>query len=190
MIKTSRHHTGKQKQSESTEQNNPKIMSIPSKKQQTLVLVSSLLICYLVAFIGATASINAKSFYSELSRPGWSPPGWLFGPVWFCLYSMMAIAAWLVWTQEGFRAHQDKLLLYLVHLIPNALWSWLFFHWHLGAISFLVIILLWTMILITVLMFWKVKPIAGILLLPYLVWVTFATALNLALWQMNPGLLS
>jgi len=165
------------------------IMSKPNKKQQTLALVMSLIICYVVSFVGAIASINAKPFYASLVQPSWSPPGWVFGPVWILLYTMMGLSAWLIWRENGFNAHRISLLLYLFHLIPNALWSWLFFSWHLGAASFINIIVLWLLILVTILAFFRINKPAAMLLLPYLCWVAFATALNYVLWQNNPTIL-
>ncbi|MFK7788816.1 MAG: TspO/MBR family protein [Phycisphaeraceae bacterium] len=159
-------------------------------KHQIIGLIVSLVVCYAVSFLGATASINAGAFYTELQQPTWAPPGWLFGPVWMVLYTLMAISAWLVWRIDGFKANRAILLLFLIHLIPNALWSWVFFAWWMGLASVVTIIILWLMIATTCVGFWKVKPVAGALLLPYLAWVGFATALNITLWQMNPGLLS
>jgi tryptophan-rich sensory protein len=102
----------------------------------------------------------------------------------------MAIAAWLVWRNGGLRNHRLALSLFLVQLVFNALWSWLFFAWHNGAFAFADIILLWALILATLLSFWRVRPMAGVLLVPYLLWVSFAAALNYALWQLNPQILA
>lgn len=164
-------------------------MPKPTAQHQSIGLIVSLVICYAVSFLGAMASINAGDFYRELTRPDWAPPGWLFGPVWMVLYTLMAVAAWLVWRIDGFKTRRGILLLFLIHLIPNAMWSWVFFAWGMGLVSVVTIIVLWLMILATCVVFWRVKPIAGALLLPYLAWVGFATALNIALWRMNPGLL-
>jgi tryptophan-rich sensory protein len=168
---------------------NQAIMSKFNKKQQALALVMSLTICYAVSFVGAMASINAKQFYASLVQPSWSPPGWLFGPVWIILYTMMGLSAWMIWRKNGFNAHRSSLLLYLFHLIPNALWGWLFFSWHLGAASFINIIVLWLLILITIFAFFRINKPAAMLLVPYLCWVSFAAALNYALWQNNPAIL-
>jgi tryptophan-rich sensory protein len=98
----------------------------------------------------------------------------------------MGIAAWLVWRADGFRAARGALTLFLVQLAPNALWSWLFFGWHRGALAFADILLLWVLIVVTLIAFWRVRALAGALLVPYLLWVSFASALNYAVWQLNP----
>ena len=101
----------------------------------------------------------------------------------------MAIAAWLVWRSGGFRANRDALLMFFVQLGLNVMWSWLFFAWRIGGPAFAEVLLLWAAILATTVLFWRVKPLAGLLLVPYLLWVSFAAALNYTLWQNNPGLL-
>jgi tryptophan-rich sensory protein len=101
----------------------------------------------------------------------------------------MAIAAWLVWRHGGFRANRAALSLFIVQLALNALWSWLFFAWHRGAWAFADIVVLWGLIVATLVSFWRVRPLAGALLIPYLLWVSFATALNYSVWQLNPQLL-
>jgi translocator protein len=139
--------------------------------------------------VGAVASANAPEFYAQLARPAWAPPAWLFGPVWTLLYLLMAIAAWLVWRERGFRGATFPLGLFFAQLALNSLWSWLFFAWHLGALSVVEIVILWLLIAATTVAFWRVRPLAGALLLPYFAWVTFAAALNYAIWQLNPQLL-
>jgi len=144
--------------------------------------------------LGAIASLDAPSFYGALAKPAWAPPAWLFGPVWSALYLMMAVAAWLVWresdatlTDGGNR--RRGLALFIVQLVLNALWTWLFFAWRQGAAAFVEIVLLWLAIAATIRQFGRVRPLAGWLLVPYLGWVSFATALTWALWQGNPGVL-
>lgn len=152
-------------------------------------LVLWLVLTYAAAALGSIASINAKSFYSQLERPEWAPPGWLFGPVWTTLYTLMAVAAWLVWQQRGQRDVGIALGIFLVQLALNALWSWIFFRWHLGFWAFAEIVLLLALIACTIFSFWRVRPVSALLLVPYLVWVGFATALTYKLWKSNPGLL-
>lgn len=163
-------------------------MALP-KQKQLLGLLAWLVASYITAAIGAVASIQAKSFYSLLSQPDWAPPAGVFGPVWTTLYTLMAIAAWLVWRTGGFSAHRRALTLFLVQLAVNALWSWLFFVWHLGGTAFAEVLLLWCLILATLVAFWRVSPLAGLMLVPYLLWVGFASALNFSLWQLNPHIL-
>ena len=140
-----------------------------------------------VAALGGLASASAGTFYAELSRPGWSPPGWLFGPVWTVLYLMMSVAAWLVWLRQGLAS--PAIAVYLAQLAANALWSWLFFAWRLGALAFIEILVLWLLIVATIVAFHRVRPLAGWLLVPYLAWVTFASVLCFAIWRANPEVL-
>lgn len=164
-------------------------MSSYPRKQQIQGLIAWIILSFAVATIGAFASINAKDFYGQLTQPAWAPPAAVFGPVWTVLYLMMAVAAWLVWREGGFRAHRTALTLFIVQLALNMLWSWLFFAWHLGALAFADISVLWVLIAATLLCFWRVRPLAAALLIPYLVWVSFALALNYSVWQLNPSIL-
>ena len=157
--------------------------------KQILGLVGWLGITFVAAAIGGGGSINAGAFYAELMLPEWAPPGWIFGPVWTVLYFAMGFASWLVWRTAGFRGARGALTLYVAQLVPNALWSWLFFAWNLGAVAFADILLLWVLLVLTTIAFWRVRPAAGWLLIPYLLWVTFAAALNYTLWQLNPQIL-
>jgi tryptophan-rich sensory protein len=137
---------------------------------------------------GAGAAVTAPavgSWYLALNRPSWTPPSWLFGPVWTALYLMMAIAAWLVWRRLGWREGALPLGLFALQLVLNAAWTPVFFGLHVIGWAFGVIVLLWCAILATLIAFWRVLPAAGWLLLPYQLWVTFATALNFALWRLN-----
>ena len=136
------------------------------------------------------ASANAGTVYAQLVRPAWAPPGWLFGPVWSVLYLMMGVAAWLVWRAHGWRGAGPALGLFVLQLGVNALWTWLFFVWHLGAVSFAEIVLLWLLIAGCIAAFWRLHRLAALLLVPYLCWVSFAAALNWSLWRLNPALLA
>jgi benzodiazapine receptor len=160
-----------------------------SKQRQIMGLVGWLIVSFAASAVGAVASIQAKSFYSQLAQPAWAPPPWLFGPVWTVLYALMAIAAWLVWRSGGFRTNRIALSLFLVQLVLNALWSWFFFAWHRGALAFADIVLLWILIVVTLVSFWRVRPLAGAILIPYLLWVSFASVLNYSVWQLNPHVL-
>ena len=153
-------------------------------------LILWLVVCFIVAAVGAAASVQAGTFYAELVRPDWAPPGSVFGPVWTLLYAMMAVAASLVWQRREIRLARIALAVFVLQLFLNALWSWLFFSWNQGALSFLDIVVLWAMIVITLVLFWRIRPLAGLLLVPYLAWVTFAGALNYAIWQLNPATLA
>jgi tryptophan-rich sensory protein len=159
------------------------------KNKRITGLFAWLAISFTAAAIGGAASIRAGSFYMQLVRPDWAPRPDVFGPVWTILYALMGIAAWLVWRAEGFRAARTALGLFLVQLVLNALWSWLFFGWHLGALAFADIVLLWVLIVATLVAFWRIRALAGALLIPYLLWVSFASMLNYSVWQLNPRIL-
>ena len=164
-------------------------MVTQSKQKQFLGLIGWFAVSFAASAVGAMASIQAKSFYGQLVQPSWAPPAWLFGPVWTILYALMATAAWLIWRAGGLRANRVALSLFLLQLAFNALWAWLFFAWHLGALAFADIGLLWLLIVATLISFWRVSRLAGTLLVPYLLWVSFAAGLNYSVWQLNPGVL-
>lgn len=157
--------------------------------RQLAGLLVWLVITFITAAIGAVASVEAGSFYLQLERPPWAPPAGVFGPVWSTLFALMGIAAWLVWRVGGFTAASVALILYLVQLVINMLWSWLFFGWHLGGWAIVDVIVLWGLIITTLVGFWRVSRLAGVLLVPYLLWVSFAAVLNYTVWQLNPQLL-
>lgn len=157
---------------------------------QVLGFVGWLVVCFTAGGIGAVASSDAGTFYSQLERPPWAPPAWVFGPVWSVLYLTMAISAWLVWRTASNRPEKTRALgLFAAQLVANALWSWLFFAWHQGAAALAEVALLWLLIAWTAAAFSRIKPLAGLLLVPYLLWVSFASVLNLVLWRANPNLL-
>lgn len=160
-----------------------------TKQKQFIGLVAWLVICFVAAGVGGAASVQAGPFYIGLVRPDWAPPPSIFGPVWTALYVTMGVAAWLVWRLNGFRSARTALALFLAQLFFNALWSWLFFAWHRGALAFAEILLLWVLIVATLISFWRIRPLAGALLVPYVLWVSFASALNYAVWKLNPEML-
>lgn len=158
--------------------------SIPA---QLLGLLGWLLVAFAAAALGAVASVDAASFYAQLNKPAWAPPAWLFGPVWSALYALMGVAAWLVWRAPGPKAVAFGL--FAAQLGANALWSWLFFAWHLGALAAVEVLILLALIGATAVAFWRGSRLAALLLVPYLLWVSFASALTWAIWRSNPGLL-
>ena len=160
-----------------------------STARQASGLLGWLLLAFAAAASGGFASASAGSFYGELVRPSWAPPGWLFGPVWSALYLLMGLSAWLVWRVRGFAGAKGALLVFIFQLAANALWTWLFFVWRQGGLAFAEILLLWVLIAATIGLFWRVSRLAAALLLPYLAWVSFASALTLSIWRLNPGLL-
>jgi tryptophan-rich sensory protein len=135
---------------------------------------------------GFATSSGVAIWYPTLTKPSFNPPAWVFGPTWTVLYIMMGVAAFLVW-REGFGAGKVKLALTLfaVQLALNGLWSILFFGLHAPGWALVEIIALGFAIIATTVLFWRVVPAAGMLLLPYLAWVSFATVLNASLWWLN-----
>jgi tryptophan-rich sensory protein len=164
-------------------------MTQTSIKKNTSALLGWLLLAFFAAGLGGLGSASAPDFYGQLNLPGWAPPAWLFGPVWSALYLMMGIASWLVWREGRFHKARLALTLYLLQLGINSLWSWLFFAWHLGAWAFVEIVILWFVLLATLVSFRTHNVLASLFLIPYLAWVTFATALAWSAWHMNPALL-
>jgi tryptophan-rich sensory protein len=148
-----------------------------------LALLLFLLITFAAAGVGGyvtAPSVGPGSWYASLPKPPWTPPAQVFGPVWTVLYTLMAVAAWLVWQKQGFGL---PLLLFAVQLVLNVLWSVLFFGRHQVAAALLDILLLWLAIAATTASFWRVQPLVGALLLPYLLWVSYAITLNWGIWQ-------
>jgi translocator protein len=122
-------------------------------------------------------------WYASLRKPSWNPPSWLFGPVWTVLYISMATAAWMVWRRVGSRRALD---LYAVQLALNAAWTPIFFGLKMPALAFAEILFLLAAVIATALAFGKAHRVAGLLFVPYVAWVAFATFLNFTLWRLNP----
>jgi benzodiazapine receptor len=157
-------------------------------RRSLLALLGFLALCYLVAAIGGTMTAPAiPGWYVTLPKPAWTPPNWLFGPVWTLLYTMMAVAAWLIWRTRG-GLHNASLPLgwFAIQLLLNLLWTLLFFGLHQPAIAFVEILLLWGAIFMTWRHFRVINRVAGWLLVPYLIWVAYAAALNLAIARQAP----
>jgi len=147
-------------------------------------LIFWLAVTFSAAWIGSR--FQPGEWYAGLVKPALTPPAWIFGPVWTLLYAMMAIAAWLVWRRYGWVNAIGPLGLFLGQLALNALWSYLFFGLQRPGLALLGIIALCLAILATLLAFWRSRPAAGLLLLPYLLWVSFAAYLNVQFWHLNP----
>ncbi|NIL96830.1 MAG: tryptophan-rich sensory protein [Planctomycetales bacterium] len=151
-------------------------------------LLVAILICFAAAgFGGLVTTPQIPHWYAQLAKPDWTPPDWVFGPVWTLLYLMMAVAAWLVWRRRGWAGAKLPLALFGVQLGLNSLWSVLFFGLQRPGLAAIEIVILWAAILATTVAFWPRSRWAGGLMVPYLVWVTFALALNVVIWQMNRG---
>ena len=151
--------------------------------RQILALVGWVLLCFAAAAFGGL--FMPGEWYASLKKPAWNPPGWVFGPVWTALYTMMAVAAWLVWKRGGFAAQRRPLLIFYVQLALNAAWTPLFFGLKQPGWAFTEMVLLWLAIGGTLVVFRRVSRAAAWLLAPYLAWVSFAAALNFTLWRMN-----
>jgi translocator protein len=149
-----------------------------------LGLIFWLGLCFAAAWAGSF--FQPGEWYEHLVKPALTPPGWVFGPVWTLLYAMMGVAAWLVWQRRGFTGAARALGLFLLQLGFNALWSYLFFGLKNPGLAFLNIVALWLVILGTLIAFYRHYRPAGLLLLPYLLWVSFAVYLNLEFWRLNP----
>jgi tryptophan-rich sensory protein len=153
---------------------------------------NSIKIVGLILWVGLSLSAGLAGsrwlpgqWYALLDKPAWNPPSWIFGPVWTLLYVTMGVAAWLVWRQAGFAQARVALAVFVGQLVLNALWSYLFFGIHRMDLALVEIVILWSAILATAILFHRHSPPAAVLLVPYLLWVGFATALNTALWRLN-----
>jgi len=144
-------------------------------------LLGWLAISFVPALIGFR--FPAPEYYARLQKPSWAPPGWLFGPVWTVLYALMGIAAWLVAAKGG--SSRTPLVLWGAQLGLNATWTPVFFGLRAPGLALVNIVLLWLALVGTVLAFFSRRPLSGVLLIPYLAWVSFATALNFEIWRRN-----
>jgi tryptophan-rich sensory protein len=156
-----------------------------TRAHQVVALVVCLIACYAAAALGGIATSSSVSgWYQTLKRPGFQPPGWVFGPVWSVLYTLMAVAAWLVYRQQP-RISSPALILFSAQLILNTAWSFLFFGLRRPDLAAIEILLLLAAVAATTAAFWRVSIPAAALMLPYLLWVSYATVLNIAIWLLN-----
>ncbi|MDA7541211.1 tryptophan-rich sensory protein [bacterium] len=157
-----------------------------NKTSQTIAFIVCIAICLGAGGIGAIATTpEIDQWYATIEKPKWNPPAFVFGPVWTTLFVLMATAAWLVWKPGGFKAAKTPLILFAIQLVLNVAWSWVFFHFHQPGWAFVEILVLWFAIVATTIAFFNRQKVAGWLMLPYLGWVTFASVLNFAIWQLN-----
>lgn len=157
------------------------------KLKGPLGLVLAVAVCQGVGILGALFTApSIPNWYASLQRPSFTPASWLFAPAWITLYILMGIAVFLVFRQ-GWEKPAIRFAVYLfgAQLVLNALWTPLFFGLHWLLIAFIEITLLWILIFLTMQRFWRLSRAAGILMVPYLLWVTFASALNLSFWLLN-----
>lgn len=148
-----------------------------------LGLVVWLAITFGVAF--TASQFEPGAWYGGIAKPTWTPPGWIFGPVWGLLYLSMAVAAWLVWRERANKPVGLPLVGYLLQLAVNGLWSWLFFGRQMIVTALVDLLVLVLLVIVTLVLFLRVKRIAGLILIPYLAWISFAAALNFQIWRLN-----
>ncbi len=161
-----------------------------SRTQNILTLIAWTTAIYLLAAIAGIGSANAPEIYPIFDKPDWAPPAQIFGPAWGLLYTLIAVAGWLVWRKHRFNATSLAFSLYAGQLIVNVLWSWLFFAWQDGLLAFVNIVVLVGLIIANMMAFWRLgSTSAALLMAPYLLWVIFAACLNFSIWQMNPTIL-
>lgn len=157
----------------------------PTAPNAALGLAAFGLAATAAAVTGSLAAISAAAQYEALQLPAWAPPAWLFGPVWTVLYATIAVAGWLVWRRAGWSGARTALTVFGGQLVLNALWTPLFFGGGMFGLAFVEIVVLWVAIVATIALFARHSRPAAALLAPYLAWVTFASALNLAIWLLN-----
>lgn len=158
------------------------------KLVEIVKLLLSLIVCQLAGVVGSVFTTPAiPAWYATLKKPAFTPPNWLFSPVWITLFALMGLSAFLVWRkgldQEGVKT---AVSIFVIQLVLNALWSVMFFGLRSPLAGLVEIVFLWVAILVTILYFWRISIPAGILLVPYILWVSFAAVLNFSIWRLNP----
>lgn len=154
--------------------------------KKILTLLFCIISAQLAGIIGSLfAAPNIETWYVFLKKPFFAPPNWLFAPAWITLYTLMGIAVFLVWQKRQSPGARTALYFYCGQLLFNALWPVIFFGLQNPFLGFLAIIVLWILIAVTMVKFWKIERPAGLLFVPYILWVSFAAILNLAIWQLN-----
>ena len=151
------------------------------------IAVGTLLVFVAIAFIPSIfgAAFSPDAWYASLAKPPWNPPSWLFGPVWTALYVLIGFAGYLAWSSSNSNRRYGAFGVYAVQLLLNGLWSPLFFGYHSPAAALLNIVALWVAIWLNMVAFYRINPAAGLLLIPYFLWVSFATVLNASIWTLN-----
>lgn len=151
-----------------------------------LVLVAFLLVTLSAGALGGLATASSVgSWYQTIAKPAWNPPSWVFGPVWSTLYVLMAIAAWRVWGKTEAPGRRSALRWFWVQLVLNTAWSFLFFGLRNPGLAFIEILFIWLAIVVTLVKFARIDRVAGVLWLPYVAWVSFASVLNGTIWWLN-----
>lgn len=150
------------------------------------LLAISIFTPFTAGILGSAFTTPAvQSWYQTIYRPTWNPPSWLFGPVWTLLYILMGVALYLVWSKKQTKGKNLAMSIFLVQLILNAFWSVIFFGLGNFWFAFVEIVFLWLFIVLTIAQFWKINKTASLLLLPYILWVSFAAFLNFTIATLN-----
>jgi benzodiazapine receptor len=158
----------------------------PKRSHDVLGLVAFLVLCLAVSGIGAAVTATSVgTWYQVLHKPAFNPPDWIFAPVWTTLYILMAIAGWRVWRRAGFETGRKALTVFVAQLALNLAWSFIFFGQQRIGLALIEIVILLLAIIATAVLFWRIDRWAGVLFLPYVLWVAFATVLNASLWWLN-----
>lgn len=154
--------------------------------KNTLQAIGFIAVSQLAGIVGSFFVMPAvDGWYMELTKPSFNPPSWVFGPVWTLLYSLMGIAAFLVWKKGSGAARRTALILFGAQLVANSLWSILFFALQSPGFAFLNIMILWVLIVATMVAFYRISKLATLLMAPYILWVSFAAFLNYTIWMLN-----
>lgn len=154
--------------------------------QSALGLVGWTILCFTAAGVGSSFTMpQIETWYAELNKPSFNPPNWIFGPVWTTLYLMMAVAVWLVWKNEGWVNAPHSLGMWCFQLLLNTTWSVIFFGLENPTLAAVEIVVLWISILIVIVIFWRHSRFAALLMVPYLLWVSFAAVLNFSIVALN-----
>lgn len=156
-----------------------------TKSQFMKLIVALILPLSIGAFAGMFTSEAIPGWYATLNRPSFNPPNWLFGPVWTTLYLLMGISFYLIWKQKKSKERNFAMLVFLIQLALNFAWSFIFFYFNKIGFAFAEIILLWLSIVLMIIRFYKIKPITAYINIPYLLWVSFASMLNLSYYLLN-----
>ena len=156
------------------------------KASQIGKLVASLLLPLCIGGIAGMFTAEAiPGWYATLNQPSFNPPNWVFGPVWTTLYTIMGISLFMIWRLESGKERNHAIFIFLLQLLLNFCWSFFFFYFKMIGVALADILVLWITIIIMMVHFYKIKPLAAYINIPYLLWVTFATALNIAYFFLN-----
>ncbi|MHC1707063.1 MAG: TspO/MBR family protein [Bacteroidales bacterium] len=152
----------------------------------TLKLIMSLALPLILGSVAGLFTAEAvPEWYETLNRPSFNPPNWVFGPVWTSLYILMGISLFLIWRQSTSKERNIAIFVFLLQIVLNFGWSFIFFYFNRIGLALVEIIVLWTSIVVMILLFYKIKPMAAYINIPYLLWVTFAAILNAAYYFLN-----